>query len=260
MPRQPKTAIIPLDDIASAFHSEVGLRIRAVVDRYESRKNAARAAGKSEDQLAKYMAGTSSPPFETIYRLANGTGVSIEWVATGTGPMLSLDRNSNAVNNNDAMNNPLNKIPARIVPGDDLGENFVLLPRYNVEAAAGGGVVVHSEQVVDFLAFKYDWVRRTLGLNPDRLALITAVGDSMKPTIKEGDLLLLDCDANQVDSNAIYAISINGSLLVKRIQVLMNGDIKIISDNSSYEPETIRARELDDLRVVGRVVWHGGCI
>ena len=44
--------------------------------------------------------------------------------------------------------------------GDSSMEGFVLVPRYNIEASAGGGSIIHSEQIVDHLAFKADWVHK----------------------------------------------------------------------------------------------------
>src|SRR6266852_3173053 len=147
------------------------------------------------------------------------------------------------------------------VPAPELSSRgFVSLPRYDVRAASGGGAIVHSEQIVDVLAFRSDWIKHTLRLNPDNLALISAVGDSMTPTIKEGDLLLLDLTAGHVQDNAIYALGVSGSLLVKRIQMLTSGGVRVISDNPAYPPEEIPARKAGELRFVGRVVWHGAPI
>jgi len=134
------------------------------------------------------------------------------------------------------------------------------VPRYDVRAAAGGGAVIHSEQIVDYLAFKADWVRSTLRLNPSWLLLIEAVGDSMEDTISDGDLLLVNTHEPRIKENAIYAISVNGSLLVKRIQLKLDGTLVVKSDNPRYDPEVVPPNEADQLRVIGQVVWHGGLV
>jgi len=67
--------------------SNLGSRISKVLDLYPDRTSAAEAAGKSTDQLIAYAKGTSRPPFETLARLASPHGISLDWLATGQGPM-----------------------------------------------------------------------------------------------------------------------------------------------------------------------------
>jgi len=134
---------------------------------------------------------------------------------------------------------------------------FILIPRYNVEASAGGGAVVSDEQVVDRLAFREEWVRHALGVKPQDLALVTTIGDSMEPTLHPGDVVMLDMSVTQIQNNALYALQVNGSLLVKRVQRMMDGRVIIRSDNDLYEPETISTDMADSIKVVGRIVWAG---
>lgn len=61
-------------------------RLTRIIDLFPTRRAAAAAAGVSVDQIARYMAGTSAPPFAVVARLAAAQGVSLDWVATGTGP------------------------------------------------------------------------------------------------------------------------------------------------------------------------------
>lgn len=135
--------------------------------------------------------------------------------------------------------------------------NYVYVPRYDIQASAGGGSVIHDEAIVDHLAFRSDWVRQTLGLDPAHLALIDVRGDSMSPTIEGGDLLLLDTRLGTAKSEGVFVINLNGSLLVKRVRIKLSGVVEIVSDNPNYGSETISGDELDRLAIVGRVVWHG---
>ena len=135
--------------------------------------------------------------------------------------------------------------------------DYVLVPRYKVEASAGGGAVIHSEQIVDYLSFKSEWVRNALGVAPQELALINVKGDSMEPTLSNEDLILIDMRAGRVEDNAIYVLQFNGVLLVKRIQRRLDGSVVIKSDNTMYEPETLSGDAMNQLQVIGRVVWCG---
>lgn len=136
-------------------------------------------------------------------------------------------------------------------------EDFVTVPRYDVQGSCGAGAVIHSEQIVDYLAFRADWVHTALGVSEQALALISVKGDSMEPTLSNGDLILLDTSRGAVEDNAVYALQHNGTLLVKRVQRRMDGTVVVKSDNARYEPETLTADQAGALKVVGRVVWSG---
>lgn len=134
---------------------------------------------------------------------------------------------------------------------------YIQVPHYGVQASAGHGSVVGDENVVDHLVFKRDWVVRAMGLDPKSLALIDVRGDSMSPTINDGDLILLDTrQAHQV-TEGIYAINLAGGLLVKRLRLRLSGAVEVISDNDRYGTETINGDQLAQLHIVGRVVWQG---
>jgi len=136
----------------------------------------------------------------------------------------------------------------------DIYNEFVKVPRYEIAASAGGGAVVHSEQVVDYLAFRADWVRSSLGVNPDRLAVISVMGDSMEPYLSDGDLILIDLSCTRIESDSIYIIQAGGALLVKRVQRRLDGAVVVRGDNEKYAPEIYRSDQLDSLSVIGRLV------
>lgn len=136
-------------------------------------------------------------------------------------------------------------------------EGFILVPRYEVAASAGHGSHIQSEQIVDYLAFKADWVRNTLGVAQKDLILISVKGDSMEPVLSNEDLILVDMRKNHVEDNAIYVLQLKDALLVKRIQHKLDGSLHVMSDNPRYATEVVTAKWADDLNVLGRVVWSG---
>jgi phage repressor protein C with HTH and peptisase S24 domain len=96
-----------------------------------------------------------------------------------------------------------------------------------------------------------------MGLIPKHAALISAVGDSMEPTIKEGDLLLVDLRENEVKNDAVYVIRIDDHLITKRIQRMYDSCIVIKSDNPAYNDQVIPKDAKDTPCIIGRVVWAG---
>lgn len=136
-------------------------------------------------------------------------------------------------------------------------DEYVYVAKYDVHASAGNGAVIHDESVVDHLAFKRNWITRTLSLDPKSLALIDVAGDSMSPTINDGDLILLDTRPEHVRAEGIYVINLAGALLVKRLRMRLSGAVDVVSDNERYGTETISGEQLASLQIVGRVVWQG---
>lgn len=153
---------------------------------------------------------------------------------------------------------PKSKVAREPIPASVTApEGFILVPHYEVQASAGNGSLVHSEQIVDYLAFKADWVRNTLGVAQKDLALISVKGDSMEPGLSNEDLILVDMRKNRVEDNAIYVLQLDGTLLVKRIQRKLDGALHVMSDNPRYEAEVVSADRAAELHVLGRVVWSG---
>jgi phage repressor protein C with HTH and peptisase S24 domain len=79
----------------------------------------------------------------------------------------------------------------------------------------------------------------------------------MEPTLREGDLLLIDLRQTKVTDDAIYVLSLDGRLLAKRLQLAVGGTIYIRSDNPVYKELTVSKDNTEDLHVIGRVIWIG---
>ena len=127
--------------------------------------------GISKGAFSRIWKEGTVPGPDHLKRINQTTGVSIDWLLTGKGPML-LDGGGGSLE-----------------AGND---EYVRVPRYEVAASAGGGAFIESEQIVDYLTFRAEWVRNALGVALNQLALINVIGDSMEPSLSEGDVVLLD--------------------------------------------------------------------
>ena len=135
---------------------------------------------------------------------------------------------------------------------------YVYLPLYDVHASAGNGHAMDAEAVTDVLAFKEDWIRRELRASPSDLNLIYVQGDSMEPDLRAGDIVLLDHTDTRASREGFYVIRMDGALLVKQLQRLPGGIVKVISRNAAYEPFTVTVAMVEEpngFAVIGRVVW-----
>ena len=138
------------------------------------------------------------------------------------------------------------------------GAGLMAVPRLDVGASAGSGAVADSERAEALFGFDPRWLRR-LSANPRQLAIIRVEGDSMVPTLADGDDIMVDAsDAAERLRDGIYVLRRDGALLVKRLACGLARDrqrVAIISDNSAYPAEG--DIPVADLAIVGRVVWAG---
>lgn len=134
----------------------------------------------------------------------------------------------------------------------------ISIPFYDIEASAGHGALVESDQYEKLITFSPDYIRNEIGVNPNNVFLMLARGDSMYPTIKDGAMIMVEKDLEHLN-DGIFVLRLNNALLVKRLNILPTGTIKVLSDNKMYEPYEIDAKllEADNVEVLGRVVWSG---
>ncbi|WP_085987074.1 helix-turn-helix transcriptional regulator, partial [Pseudomonas fluorescens] len=134
----------------------------------------------------------------------------------------------------------------------------VWIAHYDVRAAMGGGQIPHD----------YPEILQDVRVSPRQLRemgvefkehyhlkIVTGWGQSMAPTIKHRDPLLVDISIREFIGDGIYMFSWEGHLYIKRLQWMGDGCLKMISDNSLHPPETIRA---EDTFIQARVllVWN----
>ncbi|HEU4959943.1 MAG TPA: S24 family peptidase [Sphingomonas sp.] len=125
----------------------------------------------------------------------------------------------------------------------------VAVPRFDVAASAGPGALVDAEPRLGALGLDPGLLAR-LSARPRDLSLIRAAGDSMAPTVLDGDELLVDRGDRRVrTAGAVFIVRLDDSLLVKRVS-RADGYFHVASDNPAWTP--IETATLD---VIGRVVW-----
>ncbi len=131
------------------------------------------------------------------------------------------------------------------------------VPRLDVDAAAGAGAFDGDERSGGHIAFDPAWLRRVARGAPEQLSIIRVAGDSMAPTLADGDDILVDRgDAAPRLRDGIYVLRIEGALVVKRLAFNPAArTLSIRSDNPAWPgwPDCDPAA----VDVVGRVVWAG---
>lgn len=139
---------------------------------------------------------------------------------------------------------------------NEFDEEYIRVNVYNIEAAAGAGSVVENNEIANKLAFKKSWIRSSSNAMADDLAVITVSGDSMNPTLYDGDHILVDMTLTTLKNDGIYVLRNDDMILVKRIS--FNPVTKLCtikSDNNYYE--SWEGCQPADLDILGRVIWMG---
>lgn len=150
-------------------------------------------------------------------------------------------------------------VPEVLLGGRDEGRSSQLkkIPRLNVQASAGPGSLAHQELPSDAMGFSERMLRSLASGDPSGLSLITVVGDSMEPTLSDGDDILVNrLDGGSRLRDGIYVLRMGDGLHVKRVACgPERSGITIISDNDSYPawPDV----QLRNVLIIGRVVWGG---
>jgi phage repressor protein C with HTH and peptisase S24 domain len=138
-----------------------------------------------------------------------------------------------------------------------LASEHVAVPQLDVGASAGGGAFSNGERALSHLAFDRKWLRRLGAGDGRQVSIIRVQGDSMAPTLIDGDEILVDRgDATERLRDGIYVLRRDDALVVKRLAPDPAGrKVAISSDNPAYPswPDC----DLASVEIVGRVVWCG---
>lgn len=130
------------------------------------------------------------------------------------------------------------------------------LPVFDVHAAAGAGSLVHSEYQIERLILPTSLLSE-FGLSPNTASIIYVNGDSMEPTLSDGDRLLVDIREQQHPVvNGVYVIRIDDAVYVKRLRWdIPKGIYEVISDNTAVQaPFEIDHNNGRNFKIIGKAV------
>ncbi|OHD03520.1 MAG: peptidase S24 [Sphingomonadales bacterium RIFCSPLOWO2_12_FULL_63_15] len=148
-------------------------------------------------------------------------------------------------------------VPLSVTPGRMRSVPAVVaVPRLALGASAGGGTLDEDERAAGVMAFDAHWLRH-LGVRPQRVSIIRVDGESMAPTLSDGDDIMVDHDDDALRlRDGVYVLRLDGVLMVKRIAMgPLRGRFSVVSDNIHYPDWADIDPALVD--IVGRVVWTG---
>ncbi len=212
-------------------------RLREAVRGAGGNQAVALKSGVPLGTLNNYLRAITEPKAVALTQIAQACGVSLDWLMTGQGQ--GPDGNAGA-----------DIAPAR-------AGAYLTLKRYDVRASAGYGAKIFDEPPDSVLDFPAELLR---GLSNDvnMLASIDVAGDSMSPTLADGEPIIFDRASRLVDREGVYVLTIGDELFVKRVRRVPTAagvmTLSLISDNPAYPEITLDPETQERVRIIGRII------
>ena len=121
-------------------------------------------------------------------------------------------------------------------------------------ACCGTGIENFAENTTgQWIISAEDFRAISLSSQPENIKMLKVRGDSMEPTLKDGDWVLADISRRTPESDGMYLLRLSTGLAVKRLQGSVSPDtITVKSDNPKYDAENAK---LSDIAILGRIVY-----
>lgn len=203
-------------------------------------------AGITTDRELSKIIGISSADFGNRKKRGTLLPLLINWAANGNVDLNYLIKGQEEKEEE-------KKITAIEKPSEFDRSKIEYIPMSDTALSAGGGAFADYESIRDYYAFKKDWLIRTVTAVKNAV-LVGVIGNSMEPTIKDGDAVMLDVGRTHLYDGNIYALRLDGTVMIKRLSVRPNDQVKIISDNSLEHESYIAERK--NIHIIGQVVWY----
>lgn len=197
-----------------------------------SQTQLARTAEVSQGTIAKLEAGISSGSSQ-LHKIARALQTTAEYLTGET-------------------DNP-SKGYVPVPSTENVALELGLVPVREIDLSLGMGSTYLDVPVTETIRhFPIEWLRLYTRAAPEQLFFAQGAGDSMEPTLRDSDLLLIDCSQQNLNiSDKIWAITYAGCGAIKRLRPLPNGGVEMMADN----PHVSNATAYDDeMHILGRVV------
>lgn len=130
-----------------------------------------------------------------------------------------------------------------------------MVRQVDISYAMGDGSVVSDYPETGFMPFDWNFLHMLGARTAEHLFISRGEGDSMAPTIFDNDLVMVDASRNRISmQDRIWALSVAGAGMIKRLRALPDDKILVLSDNPSVPEQVYDAA---DVYIVGKVIWIG---
>lgn len=221
----------------------------------------AKFSGVSLGSIKRYETDNGNISYSNLEKIANAFSIPTKDLLSEN---LSINNDKNlSISVHKSSITPQNSVvnPSNLKSSQDNDTNIVKIPYFEDTYASAGNGAINYDEVPIIMELDADFLRVFLQITTPfkNMHIINAKGDSMEPTIKDGELLYINPIANEggINSGSIYVINFDGDVLVKRVDKNpITKALTLISDNQKYKPIDIDKENLELCQVVGRVVAH----
>jgi hypothetical protein len=217
--------------------------LRALVREFRTADAVAQRAGTAPMYLSQILNGALSSTGRPrgvgdalARKLEQGCGKDVGW----------MDRAHGA----DQM--PSNVM--RVVAVDPDDQDFIQIPMVELRLSAGitGFQTEPDRRDGGTMGVRRSWVERG-NYSPDKLVAIKIHGESMEPSLYEGDVVVINTADMRPTDGAVFAVNYEGEAVVKRFS-RDAGDWWLMSDNPDQRKYHRKICRGDACIIVGRVV------
>lgn len=167
-------------------------------------------------------------PSKWLLQMYRAYGLNPDWLEKGEGQaFIALSRSQNS-------------------------ESFRQIPKVKARLCAGDGSFEVGSEIESFFSFQAAWLQRKGAAA--HMVLMDVFGNSMEPEIRDGDTVLIDKSQKDILAGAVYAVGIEDTIMVKRLEKHPQ-TLVLISDNKSYAPIHLKKEDMNSVRIIGKVVW-----
>ena len=219
--------------------------------------------GVNKNTLLGYEKGRVVPDILTVRKICTLSGVNWDWLASGEGRMRPEEQG--VIEERSLSTREIKEMPQPQTCMVDANGNIVIprwqnpdsemfdyIPMAEAQLSAGGGCFVLSEDIEGYYAFRKTWLSRVAS-SAKNLVLMRVQGDSMSPTIQDGDTVMIDTGRLSIKEGMLYALRVNSTIMIKRLSLRLDGKVLIISDNrNEYDPFEA---ETKNLHIIGQVIF-----
>lgn len=205
-----------------------------------SQAELARRIGIKQPSIAALISGKSQTT-RHLHRIARELQTTPEFL-TGE----DEDAGQEAVADNRRTFRGPTEPAAAAIPG------LVPVKEIDLTLGAGGTYLDESAVMETIRYFPRDWLREFTDAPPDMLVFARVKGDSMKPTLLDGAIVIIDLRRKRInEQDEVWSVAVADIGMVKRIWANADGSYKIKSDNPNVGSESAHD---DEMFVIGRVV------
>lgn len=203
----------------------------------------ARYIGVSPQAVQKWVAGESEPRGKNLDLAAEFLGVTPAHLKFG----IALDQPAGA-----ASQAFPGMIPVRGVEPDDPSLTQIMKVRIKVQAGITGFQVEPEHHDGETMGVPTSWVRGERLVMSDLYAIVVK-GESMEPSLYDGDVIVVNTADKKLTDGSVYAVNYEGEVVVKRM-VRDSGMWWLASDNADQRRFHRKLCKGAECIVIGKVV------